>query len=620
MNSNMNNDHNSPIRVGLPLRSSTSTFGPMHEFPRIALKTLQDALKKGFPKQLLARPSSPEQTETPTSKRASAPPEVATKDDATHVVDHAKQLLTRDVWSEKGVHLLEALDAKDEQRTTWSEFLERQKLTLELENARAKFDASKSGLEPMTRELLEDQEVFAYVFARAWFVDDLQTVEGAYRQMVRPTNGGWRHIYAYAVRRSIALFRDLKDVEFKNKELEIEKAVLKDNVSLSANAFERGVKSALASKVVGADVDKFIGLIKDKTGELPPHVELALKKALKNAPHVGDTAEAPYVAYALELTRASAPSPVVSNGGDVILDDYAVDYFADSESGFEFDRTSVEAAAQLFYATVLGDELGVFEVIDKIVAQAAPHLELRIRSKETAQDLQLYAFDEKFRDLKTGTVTRRLSREERQMFFQQVFGADEAVTGGLRVNNEFRNAWKQLMVEVARYIAARQQSRDGLVSPQKVRQAIEELRYCISNAASGMAKVAAPLINAELNFVVKRLLESNDVLDQLGRGRGRSFIKVVETVRGTQNLTPLYNKARYGHQIISTIAREALETTESFDSFVALVEGYIVAMEQLGPEQPLPEMPGMPGEGNGAELPTGVPGMNGAAPQDGWNF
>jgi hypothetical protein len=623
-------DTKSPIRLGLPLRSSTPALGPMHEFPRRALQELTDALERGFHKELVWPTDGQSKSEPKGEPKAKLDP-------------LGKALLARPIWqpsAEKPGEDLLSAHAPDgnvaKPRETWSGFLDVVGRTVDLEQARERFEAELAELEPMVQTLLKHREVFAYLFARAWFVGGRHSMEAAYRQMVRPAMGEWRHVYDYLLQRSVRSFRDIRRVEFEGKEAAVIAHMTKHEVSLGVEALERGLKAALASVVVGGGVESYLTKIVEKTGALPERVLLQLKNTLQKEPNLDDGKLGFYVAYALELTRSDAPSPVIASDTDVMLDDYAVDYYEDSEAGFEFDRTSVEAAAQLYYAMVMGDELGVFEVIDKIAAQTAPHLELRIRNKDTAQDLQLYVFDEKFRDLKTGGTIRRLSREERHMFFQQVFGTDERLGEGLRFNQEFRTAWKVLMIEVARYIDARTQSRDGLVSPQKVRQAIEDLRYNLSNACSGMPKVAAPVINGELNFVVKRLLESNDVLDQLGRGRGRSFLKVVETVRGTQNLTPLYNKARYGHQILSTIARDGLETTTGLENFVNVVEAYIVAMSQLGDHAstPDPNLHGVVDGANGIHGTNGIDGMNGIngssgngiggfaspSPQDGWNF
>ena len=113
------------------------------------------------------------------------------------------------------------------------------------------------------------------------------------------------------------------------------------------------------------------------------------------------------------------------------------------------------------------------------------------------EDLALYVLDGQFRDLKTGRIARRVPRAEREMFYRQLFGVGNAqVTDGMRVNREFARLWAVLMTEVARYISKVEESPNatGLVSKQRVLQAIEDLQYNLSAHCVGMTKVAAPVI------------------------------------------------------------------------------------------------------------------------------
>jgi hypothetical protein len=124
-----------------------------------------------------------------------------------------------------------------------------------------------------------------------------------------------------------------------------------------------------------------------------------------------------------------------------------------------------------------------------------------------------------------------------------------------------------------------------------------------------MAKVAAPVVYKEMDFVIRRLLGSKDITALVGGG---SFWKVVERVRGTHGLTALQTKGRVGHQIIDMLATQDLSNEATLSQFVMAVEAYIVAESELvqAPQGPSmnyedytsPQQPVLPGSmpANGA--------------------
>ena len=218
------------------------------------------------------------------------------------------------------------------------------------------------------------------------------------------------------------------------------------------------------------------------------------------------------------------------------------------------------------------------------------------------------------------------------------------------------------MMEVVKYIGKVEENGDNYssISASKVYQAIEDLQYNLSAYCTGLPKIAAPTMYAEMDFVIQRILDSDDVKQQLGRRGSPSFWKVVEQVRGMQDFTPLRNKGMFGHKIISTIAQATpafVEDQAAFEEFIANVEAFIVAEDQLaeaggsmaglqfpgffgfdaaGAGGGFPGMPGgMPGMPAGLPgMPGGMfgtpagndsgavpPGMNGTSqPSDDWNF
>jgi hypothetical protein len=302
---------------------------------------------------------------------------------------------------------------------------------------------------------------------------------------------------------------------------------------------------------------------------------------------------------------------------------------------------------------VWGDMLGIFAAVDQIAMQSSSNgqpLLLEVRSRQLSNDLRTYVLDDEYVNLKTGEKGKRISPPERQMMYRQLFGLGDAqVVEDSHVNPDFQRYWAVLMMEVVKYIGKIEENGDNFssISASKVFQAIEDLQYNLSAYCTGLPKIAAPTIYGELDFVIQRILDSDDVKQQLGRRGSPSFWKVIEQVRGMQDFTPLRNKGMFGHKILSTIASATpafVEDQSAFEEFIANVEAFIVAEDQLaeaggsmaglqfpgffGFDGPAGQAGGMPG------MPSGLPGMpgnmfgggagngaNGAAsPADEWNF
>jgi hypothetical protein len=362
----------------------------------------------------------------------------------------------------------------------------------------------------------------------------------------------------------------------------------------------------------------------------------------KNAPY--------FVANALSSLQAEqVPLRQAAYGPEVGAEDYSVSYYIDRVTAPEYERASIEAAAQMYLTMVWGDMLGVFATVDRIGMQSSGNgqpLLLEVRSRQLSNDLRSYVLDEEFTDLKTGKLCKRIPPTERQMLYRQLFGIGNAqVIDDSHVNPDFQRYWAVLMMEVAKYIGKVEDSGTGYtsISASKVYQAIEDLQYNLSAYCTGLPKIAAPAIHGELDFVIQRILDSTDVKQQIGRRGAPSFWKVVEQVRGMQDFTPLRNKGMFGHKILSTIAQATpafIEDQAAFEEFIATVEAYIVAEDQLaesggsmaGLQFPgfygadgmgpgvgaagggyLPGMPsGLPGMPSGLPgMPSGLPGMPG---------
>ena len=119
-------------------------------------------------------------------------------------------------------------------------------------------------------------------------------------------------------------------------------------------------------------------------------------------------------------------------------------------------------------------------------------------------------------------------------------------------------------------------------------QAVEDLQYNLSTHCTGMANVITPLIYAELNFVIRRILMHDEVMRQIVPAGG-TWWRVVETLymemKNTRpRSTVLYNKAKLGHDIIApsrTTIPATFEDDAGFSAFISNVDAFITTQSIL---------------------------------------
>ncbi|MFN9622501.1 MAG: hypothetical protein ACK587_06665 [Cyanobacteriota bacterium] len=486
--------------------------------------------------------------------------------------------------------------------------------------------------------LLARSEVVDYMFSRARYALGFTEVEGIYNSIVDPSRGG-KFLYDFVTSYALERMRQAERLDISRASKAKMLNRLQDKVVLlRRDSLEAVMKSLAAEFLYG---DKELALVleaEEKLGiDIPDSLQLALVDYIRRTNANGEQINLGNAPFFLSIALAKLQHEEVVPRSSAInaqvgTEDYQVDYYEDLITTPEYDRASVEAAAQMYLTMVWGDMLGIFQTVDRIAMQApiaglGPIL-LEIRSRQLSDDLRMYVLDEEYQDRKTGRISRRISPTERQMFYRQLFGMGEAqVVADEQVNPDFQRYWSVLMMEVVKYIGKVEENGENYrsISSSKVYQAIEDLQYNLSAYCTGLPKIAAPSMYAELDFVIQRILNSDDVKQQLGRRGAPSFWKVIEQVRGMQDFTPLRNKGIFGHKIISTIARATpslLEDQPAFEEFIANVEAFIVAEDQLaeagaGGATPGFQIPGFFGNDTGGFLPTdggAIPGMNGTFP------
>lgn len=432
--------------------------------------------------------------------------------------------------------------------------------------------------------------------------------------------------------------------------------ILAGNLTISSASFASSVKTIVDDFVFNQGVHEIIDAAKLN---LSPSLKLQLVPLIKalGATITVDNAKYFLPALVAQLTPAPITSPGDTPAPGASDRDFDVEYLADDQTVVQVSQTAVRCAAQLYYSMVLGDELDVFNAINHFTHRYLIRQNIEIANSQLRDDLQLYVFSNKFIDLKkkpsdAGRINDRSRPAERQMFYRQVFNWGHGqVTEDVIVNREFTKLWKVLMLESAKYIERAQISPnpDSFVSRQNVMQAVEDIQYNLSTHCTGMANVITPLIYAELDFVIQRILMNPEIVRQVVP-QGGTWWRVVETLYiGMKNVRPrstvLYNKAKLGDQILRSIADYNSSTFEQdgpFGAFISLVDAFITTQSILqrgltedlihgdGDTDDAKAHDGPPREANGGmgpaamapPMPSGAPSSNGVATSGGdeWAF
>jgi len=431
---------------------------------------------------------------------------------------------------------------------------------------------------------------------------------------------------------------------------DIRSAAQAGQLPMSQTAFDRGVLRVGDRQIFGVNERELFA--KATVGELPEALQEQIIQRMGAWPGTITEDNVDMVVNSL-LAQIQGP------GGDgaeedeeepeASPEDFKVSFFDESVDDVLISRSSVLCAAQLFHAVVAGDELDVFGAVDYFTHRYLLRGGIEIRDRRLRADLQRYVFSNRFTDIDTGVENERTRAPERQMFARQVFAmGNSQVTDDMIVNAEFPRLWKVLMLESARYLEYARESfnADAYVSRQGVMQAVEDIQYNLSTHCTGMVTVLTPLMDAELQFVVRRILSHAEVRRQVVPAGG-SWKRVVERLNmegkhRSANATVLYNKAKLGQMIIEQVSDydpAEFETDGPFSTFISTVDRFITTqsilqdeLQREGPTAELPEEPGgyappsmmPPGAGMPAPTPAVPANGNGAAQNgaaaDEWDF
>jgi len=459
--------------------------------------------------------------------------------------------------------------------------------------------------------LMERSAIQDYVVATAYFAYGVRDINALMNFALKGKNGFNAVVDYAAVSAARALVnREKLSVPDIDKDVSPVIDALKNpdpdkkgvNIPLTKVAFNSAAKAVINPHIFDLSYTQLLdGFLKknkienDKTiKKIRPLVLQYIKNSL--VPVTSTNADSVIPPMIAQARSSVAYQQVQEEPGDVdkleAEQDFDIDLFDDTDPQQEISEAAVKCAAQLFYGMVLGDELDIFNVINFFTHKYLVRGHIEIQDRRLRDDLQMYVFSGKFTDLKTGKIVDRTRPAERQMFYSQVFnygsapGADDMIIR----NDEYQRLWKVLMLESARYLERAQLSPNPntFVSKTNVMQAVEDLQYNLSSHCVGMATVISPLIHAELDFVIRRILMRDEVKRQVAPAGG-SWWRVVENLyMAMKNTRPkatiLYNKAKLGNSIIRKIAEYdpgKFEDNAVFSSFISDVDAFITTQSIL---------------------------------------
>ncbi len=456
-----------------------------------------------------------------------------------------------------------------------------------------------TNLDSNTKTILNYPAVVDYLLAYSFVIAGNTEINGLIN-FVFGNISGLRNIVKYAQISAARQYINAEkvDVHYNSSDDFIIKSILSANPALSSLSFGPLVHGKLEDYITNS---KELSLIDGSTlynrTTIPPQLIQPLIYEIKNS--VIPVTKANYDSLAPIFLNdiKNNPSLIDASGGTngasgtQPSSNFDVTFLDDQASIVKIAVDNIRCAAQMFYSMTLGDELNIFDVMNYFTHKFMIRGSIQISDNTLREDLQLYVFSNKFTNITNGKIIDRTRPAERHMFYKQVFNYGSGqITEDVIVNKEFKKFFRILIMEGAKYIQRAQESPnpESYVSRQPVMQAVEDLQYNLSTHCSGMANVITPIIYEELNFIIKRILNHPEVVQQLVPAGG-TWWKVVELLyEGMKQQRPkttiLYNKAKLGFEIFNSIANYSPATFEddkNFSDFISNVDAYIITQAQL---------------------------------------
>ncbi|MDX8551295.1 hypothetical protein KHC33_14065 [Methanospirillum sp. J.3.6.1-F.2.7.3] len=440
--------------------------------------------------------------------------------------------------------------------------------------------------------LVSSSSILGYLFSIAVTRKKRTTPDGILEYILEEDSGGIKLLYDYVITKTgneiitsnsiyIGTSMDVIVSKLKNTNYYFDDPTFAEKVS-------NLIHNQVSNKDVYALLDKFkkeldIELSDNDTWELIAFINQSTIK-------INESNYLYFLPNALFEIRNNGKSYIPITGATITKSEFSLTYYEEEEAYATISQENIQCAAMLFYVMTLGDELGIFNVVSMMATNHLVQGSLDIRNKDLLNDFQLYAYNDKFRDLITKNLHSKSDPQERMMFYKMVFnqGSGEPMEG-MSVNEEFLPLWQALIYECLLFLDKADQSTNPYqyISKNGIIQAIEDLQYNLSNYCIGLVKVFTPMFKKELDFIIEQFLNNQSLKEQVGLS-GSSMWMVLENLYKTQEnvrmssykpiaANLLRNKAKVGHRILELIGQftpSSFYQDQFFSDFITTVDAY----------------------------------------------
>ena len=191
--------------------------------------------------------------------------------------------------------------------------------------------------------------------------------------------------------------------------------------------------------------------------------------------------------------------------------------------------------------------------------------------------------------------------------------------------DEFNMRLENFLEKIGEYYVKMEKRDSGYInlSRHEILQGAEEFQYHISSTCVGIAKIITPAAYREVDFIIRRFLQNDEISTQVAPLGNGSFFKVIEeawrrTMQEKINARNYYQKAELGKELIRMLAdcnAVNINDDEFLGKLVSIGKSFITVSQEIDQSD---ENNGIPYNRDGG-MP-GMPGMNdminGFIPQD----
>ncbi len=239
---------------------------------------------------------------------------------------------------------------------------------------------------------------------------------------------------------------------------------------------------------------------------------------------------------------------------------------------------NITAAGTLDYIYEIGENMGVFRVVDTLLRNWANGL-LPIEKGPAAK--RLYDYLKRQSD--------RLTQEERSLIYQRVLNKGKAkVSNGMAVNEQFPFLWNKLMNEVATFIEKAEKVNGSLeetssISHQAIYEATKELQSNLSEYSTGIALTKIQGLYDQLKNCLD-IIGDKEIAGHYCSTRRKNVWAVIEQISKKEfgcvpNIQAHRDMAQSGNKIFDWLANfnEESNTADRLNDFLQAAETYMLA-------------------------------------------